>query len=751
MPFLRDFQVAYETSTADGGLTIPMCDHATGDLMIAYVVSDTGTPTWSGLGTGWALLVNRTTTGIFWKKATSAAEADFVVTGSVVETYSGILEVYGDAYADAAPVYTETTATGVRVAMPQPTTARDNSIVAYFLASTGANAGMFGVESDMNQLAISDGSAEGCGSAWALQKVAGTSTLRYMIAPVSVTHKAAVVIAAPIAGATVIPNHITSEACTILDSNVSTVAYDGNTPIANTADTNFGTSIAGKTCNDATVAVTADIGLDVNSYHGMMGITNATTANAMSGANIVLAASRYNIGADTNILTAIRRATPNAIQTMTTIASGRGVWMGLHSGATGGSNWKVWQIYAKDVPQDFGVAVPVIINPSNTDTIATNGTLNTADVRQIGMWCGGVGTLTGKVCFGMFWKMGTTVVSSGTYTMDMPALKRLVATDKERLSIVQQGANQFIVYQMVQFGDGTNPINFQVDSVAIEFPSKKNVAAGLVNFNGTDNSIGFIFYPNSTGTIKCTNSIIYGGSKQTFKFHASTPAGATVDLKGTTIIGMGDVQLNTVWATWTQMTFTNCLTITQNSAVVNGITYSGSKMLSASLADMSNISNSPFTSSGTGHAIEVGGTAATISFAGNTFTGYAASNGSTGNEAIFVNIATGTVTINIVGGGSVPSIRTAGATVNVVAGATVTFTGLPVGCDIVILTAGTSTILTQVDAHGATSYGYSYQGTPTVDIGFIKTGYVPQYLRNLTLGATDSSIPVSLTADRNYA
>lgn len=751
MPFLRDFQVAYETSTADGGLVIPMCDHATGDLMIAYVVSDTGAPTWSALGTGWAQLYANGTTGMFWKKATSGAEADFTVTGSVVETYSGFLAVFGDAYADAAPVYSQTTATGVRVAMPQPTTPRDNSIVLYALASTGSNAGMFGIEGDMNQLAISDGSAEGVGAAWALQKVAGTSDLRYMIAPVSVSNKVGVVIAAPVAGATVVPCHITSEGCAILDPNVGTVAYDGNTAITATADTNFGTSIAGKTCNDATVAVTADIGLDVNSYHGMMGITNAATANQMSGANIVLAASRYNIGADANILTAVRRATPNAIQTATTIASGRGVWMGLHSGATGGSNWKVWQVYAKDVPQDYGNPVPIIINPSNADTIATNGTLGTSDVRQIGVWRGGVGILTGKDCFGVFWLMGTTVVSSGTYTMDLPALRRLIATDKERLSIVQQGANQFMVYQKVQFGDGTNAINFQVDSVAIEFPQKKNVSASLINFNGTDNSLGFIFYPSASGTIKLTNSIIYGGSKQAFQVHASASASAAWDFKGTTIIGMGDVQLRAVW-TWTQMTFTNCLTITQNAAVIDNCTFSGSKIISAALGDMDNISNCAFTSSGTGHAIEVSGTAATISFSGNTFAGYAASNGSTGNEAIFVNISSGTVTINLTGGGSTPSIRTAGATVVVNNSKTLQLTGLVTGSDIVILTSGTTTVLQSADQHAGTTYdyGYTYAAGTYIDICIYQPGYIPWQTRSYLLPNADASLPVSQVADPSY-
>ena len=81
---------------------------------------------------------------------------------------------------------------------------------------------------------------------------------------------------------------------------------------------------------------------------------------------------------------------------------------------------------------------------------------------------------------------------------------------------------------------------------------------------------------------------------------------------------------------------------------------------------------------------------------------------------------------------------------------TITFSGLPTGCDIVILTAGTTTILTSVDANPSTSFSYTYAGTPTIDIGFIKTGIVPQYIRGLLLTNSNSSIPVSLTPDRNF-
>ena len=78
----------------------------------------------------------------------------------------------------------------------------------------------------------------------------------------------------------------------------------------------------------------------------------------------------------------------------------------------------------------------------------------------------------------------------------------------------------------------------------------------------------------------------------------------------------------------------------------------------------------------------------------------------------------------------------------------VTFTGPPTGTDMVVLTAGTTTVLYSLDA--ASSFVYTYSGSQTVDVGFIKQGYVPYYIRNLSLTAVDSSIPVAMTADRNF-
>ena len=108
---------------------------------------------------------------------------------------------------------------------------------------------------------------------------------------------------------------------------------------------------------------------------------------------------------------------------------------------------------------------------------------------------------------------------------------------------------------------------------------------------------------------------------------------------------------------------------------------------------------------------------------------------------LLTNIAIPTVTTSVAQGGNPYPLEIV----------TVTFTGLPTGCDVVILLAGTSTILQQTDSHPSVTYAYAYSGTPTVDVGFIKPGFVPLYLRALALGASDASIPVTLTPDRNYS
>ena len=81
---------------------------------------------------------------------------------------------------------------------------------------------------------------------------------------------------------------------------------------------------------------------------------------------------------------------------------------------------------------------------------------------------------------------------------------------------------------------------------------------------------------------------------------------------------------------------------------------------------------------------------------------------------------------------------------------TASFTGVVTGSDVVVLSAGTSTILQALDSIPGTTASYTYSSAQTVDVGFIKQGYVPMYIRNLSLGTADISLPISQTQDRNF-
>lgn len=81
---------------------------------------------------------------------------------------------------------------------------------------------------------------------------------------------------------------------------------------------------------------------------------------------------------------------------------------------------------------------------------------------------------------------------------------------------------------------------------------------------------------------------------------------------------------------------------------------------------------------------------------------------------------------------------------------TLTLTNLVSGSDIVITDSGTTTTRVDVDSHGSSTYNYVYSSLGSIDIGIIKAGYVPLYIRSYSLSSTNSSLPIAQVVDRNY-
>jgi hypothetical protein len=145
----------------------------------------------------------------------------------------------------------------------------------------------------------------------------------------------------------------------------------------------------------------------------------------------------------------------------------------------------------------------------------------------------------------------------------------------------------------------------------------------------------------------------------------------------------------------------------------------------------------------------------------NTESGYAATNGSTGNETILVSVDSGqTLTINVAATGSTPTYKNDGSgTVSVVAGQkTFTVEGLELNTEVTIVTANTTTVLHHTenastsDGNGKYKITYAHSGGASVDVLVHHVDYVPDVNNsyNITLPSTDSSVKVNMTLDGNY-
>lgn len=131
--------------------------------------------------------------------------------------------------------------------------------------------------------------------------------------------------------------------------------------------------------------------------------------------------------------------------------------------------------------------------------------------------------------------------------------------------------------------------------------------------------------------------------------------------------------------------------------------------------------------------------AGTYNMGGSTFSG----------TVELVNNSGGAVTVALPTG---TSYTNTGPSITVTTPQPTLTIGLPgTGFDVVLLQAGTSTVLASVDAEPTSSWSYTYSTLQNVDIGIFKPGYVPTYVRNYALTAGNATLPITAPVDRNYA
>ena len=233
----------------------------------------------------------------------------------------------------------------------------------------------------------------------------------------------------------------------------------------------------------------------------------------------------------------------------------------------------------------------------------------------------------------------------------------------------------------------------------------------------------------------------------------------SIGLFGCNFIHGNDFQIDDAAVEMTSCVILDTTTLTLGgglllrSSIVDANTADGVAFITAS--DPSRIRYCSFAFSD-GHAIEItSATGSPFSFLGNTFSGYGANN--TTDSAILVDGLT--LTLNISDGGGTPTVREINsASVTVNNNISVTITGMKDNTEVRVLDNTTREFLAGIeDATDGTvnnrSFTFSLAASTIVDIAIFNVNWVlppNNRIENFSIPTSDSTLPVTQVADRNY-
>ena len=280
-------------------------------------------------------------------------------------------------------------------------------------------------------------------------------------------------------------------------------------------------------------------------------------------------------------------------------------------------------------------------------------------------------------------------------------------------------------------------VTFSDSNLSLVFPEQSLVS---------EDWMGITFNLGSALTdISITNSSISspGTTKGDF-ICAGTNGTGTFD--GLTLSELRRIELES------KVTLSNSSVISSNTGILNGATIDGCVITDTLFVtdDPDLISSTTFVAgtASTGHGLEI---TATGEYTLNdvTWTNFGAS-GTT--EAAIFNDSSGSLTLNIVGG-STPTFRngTNASTTLVINPSTLTLVGVVSGSEVRIYDTTTNEELYGVETtDGITDPAYTYTDTGVADVVVHNIEYEYLRINDVTLGPSDSELPIAQVFDRNY-
>jgi len=454
-------------------------------------------------------------------------------------------------------------------------------------------------------------------------------------------------------------------------------------------------------------------------YFGLSDQDGNTAINGTTSSRVVLSSWQFNA--------------PNRIQCNT--LANRGVVFRLASGSGDSpSDYKEFSIAGNDTPQGSAQAGGVTMCVS-LDAAGHNASGGTYDPSAATAWGFGtnklslVGNSSSLAFFQRVFLFDSQKGSNNlpkftgasNFTQAVNIVQGSSYTDKIGSWATKSGTAIFLPCPF-SIGDGSTATTFNDNGATIISPSDNS--AGQENFRITNSAMRVHLDMRDSSSDSATLSGNYAwGTAAVWDFDISN---ASTCLLSGSFTGMGTFKLGS------SVTATGIFTLATGQAVectgadIDDITVAGAlKIKTSAVTTFTNIS------------------ATTLDF-------------NTAGTYTLNNCTIGEVTNS--SGGAV-SIVNDGSTITTNTGPNITLLSPPkiltvqvnkTGADVVILAAGTTTVLASIDANPNNNFAFTYTGAQTVDIGVIKQGFIVKYTYGYSLTGADQALPIALLIDRAY-
>lgn len=643
MAKIRDFAVTiYSAVTAS--MVCEMPEHASGDLLVAFVNKDTAsnftTPA------GWTAGQTQTSAGaaggVYYKRAASAAETvTFTLTSETccavviaVQNVNGTTE--GDAVSGSAKSGADDSSlplSGVGI-----TPSHNNCLILHGLSTDsgiGANAlppwiNLFAGDTGANSLCVS----------YTQQKTAAAIAAPDHWAGAADDSRGFIIAIRDDGNGEVFDAYLpvtTTPATQITPLNGTSGTVDKGTWAA--VSTPVVSPLAGKTVSGLAIANTADSG--INPFRGSARDAGVSSTTQLSGISLDLT-STFDVTALQGLVfgTFFNLAPRDYVDTGKVANGGKYILLGSDA-----SNYKAWVVggqFSKTERPDARNNFLIEVASSDT-TFGSAGTANFAALDDIML--GGSGYYgAASVLWNELYSIGVFQLAGGAAAAPISFEEVIFAVNNGGgiLPLLQQAGSGLTAWCPLKFG-GTDPIHVACNLNTFQFPRKAD-AADYVDFHVSNNKVGIEFDGQDRGggdvdTISFTNCVFTSPSSYYWRFASTHDAGAAIDFSGSSVVNAA-VTLRAA-VSLANMTFINCPSFTQNGATIADCVVSGTKITSD---DPALISGCRFVSTGAGggHAIEIT-EAGSYTFDGNIFEGFGA-DGST-DAAIYNSAASGSSTV----------------------------------------------------------------------------------------------------------